>query len=72
MSELWSVEFSLVSRGVTESDTPSIDGEIVVRGYDIFDVLDKADKRLKTFGYDGVIIHGANRSGFEKKGEKRK
>ena len=70
MKELWSVEFSLISRDVIESDTPSIDGEIVVRGCDIFDVLDKAEKRLKTFGYDGVIIHGANRSGFEKKGAK--
>lgn len=70
MKELWSVEFSLVMRDVIENDTPSIDGEIVVRGYDIFDVLDKARDRLSKFGYDSVVIHGANRSGYEKKGEK--
>lgn len=70
MSELWTVEFSLTMRDVVGDNTPSIDGEIVVRGYDIFDVLDKARDRLSKFGYDGVVIHGANRSGFEKKGEK--
>ena len=65
MSELWSVEFSLVMDNIVDTDTPSVDGELVVRGTDIFDVLKKAKNRLHTFGYDHVIIHGATRSGFE-------
>ena len=70
MSELWAVEFSLVMGEVLGNDIPSIDGEMVIRGTDIFDVLQKATDRLNTFGFNNVIIHGANRSGFEKKGEK--
>lgn len=70
MSELWTVEFSLIMQDVTDSDTPSIDGEMLVRGRDIFEVLEKATNKLSAFGYDGQIIHGANRSNFEKtKGE---
>ena len=69
MNELCTVEFSLTMQDLIENCTPSVDGVIVVRGHDIFDVLEKADKRLKTFGYDSVIIHGASRDGFEKKGE---
>ena len=70
MNELWAVEFSLMMRDVIGNDTPSIDGEILVRGRDIFVVLEKAKNRLKTFGYDGLIIHGASRSDLEKtKGE---
>ena len=66
MSELWSVEFSLVMQDVVDSDTPSIDGEMLVRGRDIFEVLEKATNKLSSFGYDGFIIHGANRNNFEK------
>lgn len=69
MDELWRVEFSLTMDS-PEDVTPGIDGEILIRGSDIFDVLAKARKRLSTFGYDHVILHGANRSGYEKKGEK--
>lgn len=70
MDELWTVEFGLLMRDVVDSDTPSVDGEMLVRGYDIFDVLEKAKKRLEGFGYDGVIIHGASSCGFDKKGAK--
>lgn len=70
MDELWAVEFSLMMRDVISNDNPSIDGEILVRGRDIFDVLEKAKKKLSTFGYDCLVIHGASRSNFEKtKGE---
>ena len=69
MSELWTVEFSLMMQDVGSS-TPSVDGEMLVRGHDIFDVLEKAKDRLDKFNYDGVIIHGASRCGFEKKGAK--
>lgn len=69
MSELWTVEFSLMMQNVAESSTPSVDGEMLVRGHDIFDVLEKARGRLSKFGYDGLIIHGASRCGLEKKGE---
>lgn len=69
MSELWTVEFSLMMQDVGSS-TPSVDGEMLVRGHDIFDVLEKAKDRLGKFNYDGIIIHGASRCGFEKKGEK--
>ena len=69
MSELWTVEFSLTMQDVAESSTPSVDGEMLVRGYDIFDVLEKAKNRLCKFNYDGVIIHGASRCGLGKKGE---
>ena len=70
MSELWTVEFSLTMQDVVGSNTPSVDGEMLVRGYDIFDVLEKANNRLGKFNSDGVIIHGASRYGFEKKGAK--
>lgn len=70
MNELWNVEFSLLMRDVVKSDTPSVDGEMLVRGLDIFDVLEKAKKRLAGFGYDNVIIHSASRFGFNKKGVK--
>ena len=66
MSELWLVEFRLVMKDIKETCTPCIDGEVVVRGYDIFDVLDKARSKLNTFGFDDVIIH----SGYNKKGAK--
>lgn len=69
MSELWTVEFSLMMQDVGSS-TPSIDGEMLVRGHDIFDVLEKAKDRLGKFNYDGIIIHGASRCGLEKKGVK--
>ena len=68
MSELWTVEFSLIMRDYGDC-TPSIDGEMLVRGHDIFDVLEKAKDRLNTFGFDHVNIHGASRCGLEKKGE---
>lgn len=70
MSELWSVKFSLMMQDVIGSSTPSVDGEMLVRGHDIFDVLEKARGRLSKFGYDGLIIHGASRCGLKKKGEK--
>lgn len=70
MSELWTVEFSLTMQDVVGSSTPSVDGEILVRGHDIFDVLEKARGRLSKFGYDGLVIHGASRCGLEKKGAK--
>lgn len=71
MSELWLVEFSLVMKDITEkTSTPGIDGEVIVRGYDIFDVLDKARSKLNTFGFDDVIIHSAHRGGYDKKGAK--
>lgn len=69
MSELWTVEFSLMMKDL-EICTPSVDGELLVRGTDIFDVLAKARERLNTFGFDHMTIHGANRCGFEKKGAK--
>lgn len=68
MDELWAVEFNLSMRDI-DSYTPSVDGEIVVRGTDIFDVLEKAKGRLNMFGFDYLVIHGANRCGFEKKGD---
>ena len=67
--ELWTVEFNLMVNDL-ESFTPSIDGEMLVRGTDIFDVLEKARGRLSKFGFDQVTIHGANRSGFDRKGGK--
>ena len=70
MSELWTVEFSLMMEDVAESNTPSVDGEMLVRGHDIFDVLERAKDRLNKFGYDGFFIHGASRCGLEKKGAK--
>lgn len=70
MSELWTVKFSLTMQDVIGSSTPSVDGEMLVRGYDIFDVLEKARGRLGKFGYDGLVIHGASSCGFEKKGAK--
>ena len=70
LNELWAVEFSLMMQDVVVNDTPSIDGEILVRGNSIFNVLEKAKNKLRTFGYDRLIIHGASRSNFEKtKGE---
>ena len=67
MGELWTVEFSLTMINFDDC-TPSVDGEMLVRGTDIFDVLEKAKNRLNTFGFDHVVIHGANLCGF-KKGE---
>ena len=69
MDELWEVEFSLMMK-LVEHCTPSLDGELLVRGTDIFDVLDKAKDKLNTFGFDFVTIHGANRCGLERKNEK--
>jgi hypothetical protein len=68
MKELWSVEFSLAMKDFVESDTPGIDGEILVKGDDIYEALEKARYRLNKLGYDDIIIHSAIRSGFEKKG----
>lgn len=70
MDELWTVEFNLLMRDIVKSDTPSVNGEMLVRGHDIFDVLEKAKKWLAGFGYDNVIIHGASRCGFDKKGRR--
>lgn len=70
MNELWTVEFSLLMRDVTTSDTPSVDGEMLVWGHDVFDVLEKAKQRLAGFGYDNVVIHGTNRCGFDKEGRR--
>lgn len=70
MDELWTVEFSLLMRDVAKSDTPSVDGEMLVRGHVIFDVLEKAKQWLAGFGYDNVIIHDASRCGFDKKGRR--
>ena len=69
--ELWTVEFSLSMNDI-EKDVPNIDGEMLVRGNDIFDVLDKAEEQLKKFGFDHYVVHGANREGyiFRKKKEK--
>ena len=65
--ELWSVEFNLCMNDV-ESSVPSIDGEMLVRGKDIFEVLEKAREQLKKFGFDHFAIHGADH-GLIRKGE---
>lgn len=57
MNELWwTVEFTLMMSN-TEDLAPCIDGEMTIRGTDIFDVLDKASDRLKNFGYDRYVVH---------------
>ena len=70
MNELWTVEFSLMMQDIVGSSTPSVDGKMLVRGHDVFDVLEKANNRLGKFNYDSVIIHGAIRCISEKKGAK--
>ena len=69
MDELWIVKFCLMMRDVGHC-TPSLDGELFVRGADIFDVLDKAKNKLNTFGFDHVIVHGANCYSFKRNNEK--
>ena len=68
MGEFWTVEFSLLMQDVIKSDTPSVDGEMLIRGSNIFEVLEKAKRRLFGFDYDRVIIHAVWRDGFEKGG----
>ena len=68
MDELWTVEFCLTMQDI-EDPTPSVDGELIVRGHDIFKVLDIAKARLGEFGFDHIVINCATRCGFEKKGE---
>lgn len=68
MNELWTVEFHLCMRDFN-NDTPALDGELIVRGNDIFDVLDKAKNRLAELGFDYIEINRADRTDYEKKGE---
>jgi len=70
VGEFWTVEFSLLMQDVIKSDTPSVDGEMLIRGSNIFEVLEKAKRRLFGFDYDRVIIHGAWRGVPGKKGVK--
>lgn len=65
--ELWEVKFSLLMNDVGK-DIPSVDGRMLVRGSNIFDILEKAQDRFKNFGFDYATIHGADH-GFKKKGE---
>ena len=65
--ELWVVKFSLFMNDVGK-DVPSVRGDMLVRGSDIFKVLEEAQDRLKNFGFDQVVINGADH-GFKKKGE---
>lgn len=60
MKKLWSVEFSLAMQNFVESDMPSIYGQLLVRGNDITDAIERAKYKLNKLGYDEAIIHGAN------------
>ena len=64
---LWVVKFSLFMNDVGK-DVPSVRGDMLVRGSDIFKVLEEAQDRLKNFGFDQAVIDGADH-GFKKKGE---
>ena len=66
MDELWEVEFH-VSMENLGCPTPGLDGELIVRGTDIFDVLEKAKARISSFGFDHMTINCATRCGFELK-----
>lgn len=71
MDELWEVEFHAAMKDC-EHPTPGLDGELIVRGTDIFDVLEKAKAQISRFGFDHITINCATRYGFERetKGEK--
>lgn len=59
MKELWVVNFHGKMIDVINDPTPAIDGELVVRGNGIQNVIITAEQRLEMFGFDGVQILGA-------------
>ena len=66
--EMWAVDFSLEMEDVTEG-CPVLTGTLCVWGHDIFNVLEKATEKLKSFGFDRIIITGAHDSKDDKKEE---
>lgn len=54
---LYDVMFELSDN--LESDYPYISGTIIVHAKNIFEALEKASDKLKTFGYAHTRLHGA-------------
>ena len=63
--DYWSVSFQLIMDDITKSECPCITGDIVVRGKNIFEVLQTANIKLKSFGYDRTIIDKAKRNDMQ-------
>lgn len=59
MEELWLVNFHAEMNDL-ENSAPALDGKLRVNGTDIFDVLNKAKERISQFGFDRMVIHGAD------------
>ena len=66
--EIWAVDFSLEMEDITEG-CPDLTGTLFVWGHDIFDVLEKAREKLKSFGFDRIVIKGARNAENREKEE---
>ncbi len=64
MDEYWSVEFSATNNDY-ECACPGLVGTLYVRAKDIFDALDKAKAKVKTFGFDNFVINRASNGKYE-------
>lgn len=53
--DYWAVDFSAEMNNY-EADCPGINGILYVRATDIFDALEKARKRIESFGFDKFSI----------------
>lgn len=58
--DLWQVKYTVRNNSSDKEPCWFGDGSLYIKATDIFDAIEKANAKLKSFGFDISVIHSAH------------
>lgn len=58
--DLWKVNYTVRNNSSDKEPCQFGDGSLYIKAKDIFDAIEKANVKLKSFGFDVSVLHGCH------------